>query len=69
MGRSEEQLDIVQEGEDGANSYQARFILDVLRAYDDDQLRITFDVGDVPASFKPVDGDDRLCLIMPVRLS
>ena len=27
-----------------------------------------FAEGDVPASFKPVDGDDYLCLIMPVRL-
>lgn len=69
VGQSEEQLDIVQEGEDGANSYQARFILDVLRAYDGEQLRMTFAEGDVPASFKPVDNEDYLCLIMPVRLS
>lgn len=68
VGQSEEQLDIVQEGEDGANSYQARFILDVLRAFDGEQLRITFAEGDVPASLKPVDGDDYVCLVMPVRL-
>lgn len=68
VGQSQEELDVVQEGQDGANSYQARFILDVLRAYDDEQLRITFDVRDVPATFKPVDGDDRFCIIMPVRL-
>lgn len=68
VGQSEEELDIVQEGEDGANSYQARFILDVLRAYEGEQLRITFAEGDVPASFKPVDRDDYVCLIMPVRL-
>lgn len=69
VGQSEEQLDIVQEGEDGVNSYQARFILDVLRAYDGDELRITFAEGDVPATFKPVDNENYLCLIMPVRLS
>lgn len=69
VGQSQEQIDIVQEGENGVNSYQARFILDVLRAYDADELRITFAEGDVPASFKPVDSDDYLCLIMPVRLS
>jgi len=69
VGQSQEQIDIVQEGEDGVNSYQARFILDVLRAYDGEALRISFAEGDVPASFRPVDNDDYLCLIMPVRLS
>lgn len=68
VGQSEETLDVVQEGEDGTNSYQGRFILDVLRAYDGEQLRITFDEGDVPASLRPVDGDNYVCLIMPVRL-
>lgn len=68
VGQSEEQLDIVQEGENGSNSYQARFLLDVLRAFDGEQLRVTFAEGDVPASMKPVDGDDYVCLVMPVRL-
>src|SRR5690606_11426506 len=59
---------VVHEGPDWVDSYHAHFILYVLRVYDNDQLRITFDERDVPATFKPVDGDDRFCIIMPVRL-
>lgn len=68
VGHSEEQLDVEQVGEDGSNSYQARFVLDVLRATDSDKVKIAFDSGDSPATLRPEDSEDYLCLVMPVRL-
>lgn len=68
VGHSKEQLDVEQVGENGSNSYQARFLLDVLRATDADEVQISFDSGDSPATLRPKDSEDYLCLVMPVRL-
>jgi len=68
VGRSEEQLEAAHEGEEGQNAYQARFLLDVLRVMDADEVQFDFMEGDKPAILKPADGDDYLCLIMPIRL-
>ncbi|MBO8141795.1 MAG: DNA polymerase III subunit beta [Firmicutes bacterium] len=68
VGRSEEAIEIVHEGEDGETAYQARFLLDVLRVIDSDEVRLEFTEGDKPGVIKPADREDYLCLIMPVRL-
>lgn len=68
VGHSNEQLDVEQTGENGHNSYQARFILDVLRATESDKVQMAFDSGDAPATLGPDDSEDYLCLVMPVRL-
>lgn len=68
VGQSTEQLDVDQTGENGHNSYQARFILDVLRATDGEKIQMSFDSGDAPATLRPLEGDEYLCLVMPVRL-
>jgi len=68
VGRSQEQLEVVHEGEDGQNAYQARFLLDVLRVVDTDEVQFDFMEGDKPATMRPAGEDDYLCLIMPIRL-
>lgn len=68
VGHSNEQVDVEQSGENGHNSYQARYILDVLRATDSEKVLMSFDSGDAPATLRPLDSEDYLCLVMPVRL-
>lgn len=68
VGQSTEQVDVEQTGDNGHNSYQARFILDVLRATEGEHIEIAFDSGDTPATLRSAEGDDYVCLVMPVRL-
>ncbi|HEY8497098.1 MAG TPA: DNA polymerase III subunit beta [Limnochordales bacterium] len=68
VGRSHEEIPVVHEGQDGQNAYQARFLLDVLRVLDSDEVQFDFSEGDKPATVKPAGGEDYLCLIMPIRL-
>ncbi|HLT58145.1 MAG: DNA polymerase III subunit beta [Limnochordales bacterium] len=68
VGRSQEEIEVAHEGEAGQNAYQARFLLDVLRVVDTDEVQFDFTEGDKPATVKPVNGEDYVCLIMPIRL-
>lgn len=68
VGQSTEQVDIEQLGENGSNSYQARFLLDVLKAVEGGTVQMAFDSGDAPATLRPDGEEDYLCLVMPVRL-
>ncbi len=68
VGRSHEEIPVAQEGADGQNAYQARFLLDVLRVLDSDEVQFDFSEGDKPATLRPAGGEDYLCLIMPIRL-
>lgn len=67
QGKSQEQYSVEQEGKDEQAAYSPKFILDMLKTMDADQVEFRFE-GAKPALLKPADGDDHLYVLMPIRI-
>ncbi len=67
MGISNEELTVETEGNDIEIRFNHRYMIDALKAIDDEKILICFtnDVG--PCVLKPIDGDEFLYLIVPLR--
>lgn len=67
MGKISEQIEIEQEGEDVAISFNAKYIIDVLKVIESENILLETSGSFSPCIFKPENNEDYLCLILPLR--
>lgn len=67
-GEAQERVDVIREGDDLEVAFNVRYILDVLDVLKSDGVVIELTESLRPAVFKPAEGDDYLCVIMPMAL-
>ena len=68
LGDVLEELDANLEGEDIEIAFNAKYITDVIRNITDDELCMHFNSNVSPCVVSPIDGDQYLYLILPVRV-
>jgi len=68
-GTSKSVISIDKEGGDLEIGFNARFILDALKAINDEEIRMEFNSGVGPCLIKPLKGDSFTYLILPFRIS
>lgn len=67
LGRSVEQYSVEQKGDDEKAAYSPKFILDMLKIMDADQVEFCLE-GARQALIKPADNEDHLYVLMPIRI-
>ena len=68
-GNVKEELIVDKSGEDLVIGFNAHYILDVLKAIDDEQIKILLNSSINPCLIEPAQGDDYQYLVLPVRIS
>ena len=68
-GTVREELFIELEGEELKIGFNAKFILDALKAVDEEEILLDMNTAVSPCLIKPVEGDAYEYLILPVRIS
>jgi len=73
LGEAHDELDVSFEGEPLAIGFNANYLLEVLRYIGTDEVKMGFKAPERAATLEPVspegeDGQDYLCLVMPLRL-
>ena len=68
LGRSMEQLNVEHSGTNGQSAYSPKFIIEMLRSTDADQITFKFEPGPSASSYQPADRDDHLYILMPIRI-
>jgi DNA polymerase-3 subunit beta len=68
-GKGQETVTAEKTGEDLEIGFDAKFLLDALKAAEDDVIELNFNTGVSPSLIRPADGDRYEYLILPVRLS
>lgn len=67
LGKSQEQYSVEHHGPREQAAYSPKFMLDMLKTMDADQVEFRFE-GTRQALIKPVDSDDHLYILMPIRI-
>lgn len=67
MGESKEVLSVFTKGKEMIIGFNAKYIMDCLKSVDDEFITINMNNSTSPTVIKPVEGDDYLFLIVPVR--
>lgn len=67
MGKIFEQLDIEQNGEDVAIAFNAKYIIDLLKVVDTENVMIDVSGSFGPCIFRPHNNEKYLCLVLPLR--
>ena len=67
-GNVKEEIIVEKTGNDIEIGFNSKFVLDVLKVIDDDQITLNFKTGVSPCVVKPVEGDHYEYLILPVRI-
>ena len=67
LGKSQEQYSVEHHGPGEQAAYSPKFMLDMLKTMDADQVEFRFE-GSRQALIKPVDSDDHLYILMPIRI-
>ena len=67
-GNVREEIAIDKEGNDLEIGFNSKFVIDVLKAIDDERVALHFKTGISPCVVKPVEGDLYEYLILPVRI-
>lgn len=68
LGDVLEEMDAHLEGEDIEIAFNARYILDVIRNVDDECCTLCMNTNVSPCVISPINGDDYLYLVLPVRV-
>lgn len=68
-GNVEEKLSIEKTGEDLVIGFNSKYIIDALKAIDDEEITMSFNTGVSPCLIKPVSGEEYEYLILPVRIT
>lgn len=66
-GKISEEMTISQEGEDVSISFNAKYILDVLKIINSENIVMETSGSVNPCIFRPENNDDYLCLVLPLR--
>lgn len=67
MGKISEQIEIEQDGEDVAISFNAKYILDILKVVDTENIVMEASGSFSPCIYRPENEDNYLCLVLPLR--
>jgi DNA polymerase-3 subunit beta len=67
LGKISEQIDVDQDGEDVAISFNAKYILDILKVVETENIIMETSGSFSPCIFRPENNDDYLCLVLPLR--
>lgn len=68
-GNVKEEIIMEKTGEDLEIGFNSKYVLDVLKAIDDEQVNMEFNTSTTPCLVKPLEGDSFEYLILPVRIS
>lgn len=68
LGKASDSIDCVTDGDQLEIGFNNRFMLDALRAVEDDTVKIVFGGPQQPIKVIPTEGEKFLYLIMPIRL-
>jgi DNA polymerase-3 subunit beta len=63
-----EQVDLMVDGKDLEIAFNVRYMSDVLKALDEDEICLRFNSNVSPCEICPVEGDEYLYLVLPVRV-
>ena len=69
QGRAQEEVDIKLEGEPLSISFNAQYLIEVLRTFVEDSSHILLQLNSEvqPVVVSSVDNDDYLCMLMPIK--
>lgn len=69
LGRAQEEIDVKFEGEPVRISFNAQYLVEVLKTYADDASHILLQLNSEvqPAVVSSVDNDDYICMLMPIK--
>lgn len=67
-GNVKEQIVMEKKGEDLEIGFNSKFVIDVLKVIDDEEISMIFKTGTSPCVVRPVEGDAYEYLILPVRI-
>ncbi len=68
-GNVRENIGIIKKGEDLSIGFNAKYVLDVLKAIDDEEIIMLFNTSISPCLIEPVNGNNYEYLILPVRIT
>lgn len=68
-GNLTEDVLISKEGENLEIGFNAKYVIDVLKAIDDEEIQMLFNSGITPCLVEPIEGNKFEYLILPVRIS
>ncbi len=68
-GNVKEEIAMEKTGEDLEIGFNSKYVLDALKAIDDEQVAMEFNTSTTPCLVKPLEGDSFEYLILPVRIS
>ena len=67
-GNVREEIIMEKTGEDLEIGFNSKFVIDVLKVIEDDEIAMSFKTGTSPCVVRPVEGDRYEYLILPVRI-
>jgi DNA polymerase-3 subunit beta len=68
VGEAKDEIDIEYDGDPVEIGFNPQFVVDVLKVIDEDKVRLEVKDSQSSGLFKPVDNDNYLYVVMPVRL-
>jgi len=68
IGKIEEQINIELEGEESEIAFNSKYLLDVLKVIDVEEILLELTGSLSPGIIKPVEGEDYIYLILPIRV-
>ena len=68
-GNVKEEVLISREGEDLEIGFNAKYVLDVLKSIDDEEIYMMFNTAITPCLVEPIEGEAFEYLILPVRIT
>ena len=69
LGQVHEEMPVSQQGNNKEIAFNARYFLEALRAIDEEEIDIKLNQMNTPGIIEPVEGDDWLYLVLPVRMN
>ncbi len=69
MGRVSDSVGAQINGDDMEIGFNYRYLLDALRASGDEEVKMEFNMSLNPCLIKPLEGEDYLYMVLPIRLS
>jgi DNA polymerase-3 subunit beta len=67
MGKITEQIEIEQDGEDVSISFNAKYIIDILKIIDTEYILMEASGSFSPSIYRPENDQNYLCLVLPLR--
>ena len=68
QGNMNEKIEIIQKGEDLKIGFNSRYMIDILRSIDDEEVVLYMRDNVSPCIFRPLQGERYLYLALPIRI-